>query len=97
MSFPQKTHLALLAVASALLILKAVKRAPKKPILLTDLKDVPSKVDADGFTGQQLFDPEYDIIIVGGGEFPLLSIYLGPSTPCRNRGLCSRRPSLRGT
>lgn len=95
MSFPQKTHLVLLAAVSAFLVLRAAKRAHKKP-LLTSFEDAASKVDADGFTGQGLFDTEYDIIIVGGGEFPFLSIYLGPSTSRRNRGLCSRRPSLRG-
>ena len=63
--FPQKSHLVLLALVSALLVLKAAKRAPKKP-LLKDLKDAASHV-----TGQQLFDSEYDIIIVGGGKFSL--------------------------
>ena len=63
--FPPKTYLTLLAVVSALLILKA-RRAPKKPLLLKDLKAAAS-VDITG----QPFDSEYDIIIVGGGEFPL--------------------------
>ena len=76
--FLQNTHLAVLAVVSALLVLKATKRAPKKPLLLNDLKDVASQVDASGVSGQQLFGSEYDIIIVGGGEFPFVSRRLGP-------------------
>ena len=74
---PPKTYLTLLALASALLILKA-RRAPKKPLLLKDLKDAAAHVDAGDVTGQP-FDSEYDIIIVGGGEFPFVSIRLGPS------------------
>ena len=65
--FHPRTQLALLAVVSALIILRVAKRAPKKPLLLTDLKDAASKLTAGGV----LADPEYDIIIVGGGEFPL--------------------------
>lgn len=76
--FLQNTHLALLAVVSALLVLRATKRTPKKPLLLNDLKDVASQVDASGVSGQQLFGSEYDIIIVGGGEFPFVSLRLGP-------------------
>jgi len=72
MSLPvsQKSQLALLAVVSALLIIKATNRAPKKPILLKDLRDVASEnIDPDGVTSQHPFDSQYDIIIVGGGEF----------------------------
>jgi len=76
--FLQNTHLALLAVVSALLVLKATRRAPKKPRLLNDLKDVASQVDASGVSGQQLFGSEYDIIIVGGGEFPIVPSALVP-------------------
>lgn len=61
----QKSHLALVALVSALLIFKAARRAPKKTPLLKDLRDVTSKFDAGDVTSQQ-----YDIIIVGGGEFP---------------------------
>jgi len=68
--FPPRTYLTLLALVSALLVLKA-RRAPKKPLLLKNLK---LAADAD-----QPFDSEYDIIIVGGGEFPFVSIRLGPS------------------
>jgi len=68
---PQKTFLTLLAVVPALVILK-VKRAPKKPPLLLDLKDTTSHVDADGVTGQ-LFD-----IIIVGGKLPL-PLHLAPS------------------
>lgn len=77
--FPQNTHVALLAVVSALLILKATKRAPEKP-LLKNLRDVVSQVSADGVTGRQLFESEYDMIIVGGGEFAFVSASLGPLT-----------------
>lgn len=68
-SVPQNSHLALLAVVSALLILKAVKRAPEKPSLLKDIRSATSQVDA----GEPLFDSEYDIIIVGGGELTFIS------------------------
>ena len=57
--FPLRTRLGLS------LILKATKRAPQKPPFLTDLKDAAPQVDADY---------EYDIIIVGGGEFPVTSM-----------------------
>ena len=56
------THLALLAVVSALLVLGAAKRA-KKPPLLTDLKDPATHAGAGGVTA----DSEFDIVIVGGG------------------------------
>jgi choline dehydrogenase len=56
------THLALLAVVSALLVLGAAKRA-KKPPLLTDLKDSATHAGAGGVTA----DSEFDIVIVGGG------------------------------
>ena len=71
--FPPNTHLVLLAAVSALLILKAAKRASKKPSLLTDLKDASFRVVA----GQQAFDSEYDIIIIGGGKSSVVSTYLG--------------------
>ena len=93
---PQKSLLALLALVPALLILKAAKRTPKEPRLLKDLKDV---ADADHVVVQRLFDSEFDIIIVGGGRSPFVSILVPQLIPTshRNRGLCSRRPSLRGT
>lgn len=75
--FPQNTHVALVVVVSALLILKATKCAPEKP-LLKNLKDIVSQVGADSVTGQQPFGSEYDIIIVGGGEFGFASVCLGP-------------------
>ena len=56
------THLALLAVVSALLVLGAAKRA-KKPPLLTNLKDPATHAGAGGVTA----DSEFDIVIVGGG------------------------------
>ena len=94
-TFPQNTHFALIAVVSVLLIFKATKRAPKKPLLLNDLRDLASQVDTNGVTGERLFEFEYDIIIVGGGEFAF--VFARPKTtkmPCRNRGLCSRFSSL---
>ena len=75
--FPPKTYLTVLAVVSALLILKA-RRAPKKLLLLRNLRDAAAHVDAGDVTGQ-LFDSEYDIIIVGGGDFPLSLFVLAPS------------------
>lgn len=54
------------ALVSALLILAAARRAAKKPSLLTDIRNV----DTGDVTSRQLFGSEYDIIIVGGGEFP---------------------------
>ena len=64
---PNRSYLTLLAVVSALLILKLrARRTPKKPLLLKDLKNV----DAGDVAGP-LFDSEYDIIIAGGGEPPL--------------------------
>lgn len=91
--FSKNSHVAFLAVVSALLILKVAKRAPDKP-LLKDLNDVVSQVGAGDVTGKQLFEPEYDIIIVGGGEPPFVSLRLGPLTSHRNRGLCPRRSTL---
>ena len=74
----RKSQLTLLTIVSALLIIRAARRTPKKIPLLKDLRDVASeKLDADDVTSQQLFDSQYDIIIVGGGEFPCP--YLGPS------------------
>jgi hypothetical protein len=71
---PRNSHLALIAVVSALLILKATKRAPKKPLHFNDLRDLASRVDTThGVVGQELFESEYDIIIIGGG---------GVSLPC---------------
>jgi hypothetical protein len=78
---PQNTHLALLAVVSTLLILKATKSAPEKH-LLKDLKDFASQVGADGVAGQQLFESEYDIIIVGGGELSFECVWLGHLNGC---------------
>ena len=76
--FPQNTQgVALLAVVSALLILRVAKRAPEKP-LLKDLKDVVSQVGADSVAGQHPFESEYDIIIVGGGELAFVFLRLGP-------------------
>ena len=94
--FPQKSFLALLALAPTLLILKCAKRTPKEPRLLKDLRNV---ADTDHVIVQQLFGSEYDIIIVGGGGFPFVSILIPQPTPSphRNRGLRSRRSSLRGT
>ena len=74
--FPQNTHLAVLALASALLILKVTKRAPETP-LLKNLGDVGSQVGADSIIGQPLPEPEYDIIIVGGGEFAFVFVSIG--------------------
>lgn len=68
---PKGARLALHALVSPLLFFKAPKL--KKPRLLKDLKDVTSHAD-----GQQLFDSEYDIIIIGGGESLFVSIF-GPS------------------
>ena len=73
--FPQKSFLALLALVPAFLIPKSAKRTPKERRLLKDLKDV---TDADRVVVQQLFDSEFDIIIVGGGRSPFVSI-LGTS------------------
>ena len=73
-TFPQNTHFALIAVVSAFLLFKATKRAPKKPLLLNDLRDLASRVGTDDVPGQQLFEPEYDVIIVGGGEFAIVSV-----------------------
>jgi hypothetical protein len=70
--FPQNTHLAVIALVSALLILKVTKRAPERP-LLKNLKDA----SAEGVTGQLLPEPEYDIVIVGGGEFAFVFARLG--------------------
>lgn len=75
--FPQNSHVAVLAVVSALLILKLVKRAPEKS-LLKNLKDVVAQVGVDSVTGQQSFESEYDIIIVGGGEFAFPPVCLCP-------------------
>ena len=79
MSFPlpRNTHVAVLALVSALLILKVAKRAPEAPLLKT-LGDVGSQAGADSLAaGQQLPEPEYDIIIVGGGEFAFVFFPLG--------------------
>ena len=94
MSPSENSQLALVALISAFLIFKATKLATGKPRLLKDLKDVASHAD-----GRQLFDTEYDIIIVGGGE----SLFVSPLVPQptatsrRNRGLCPRRSSHRRT
>ena len=91
MSPSENSHLVLVALVSALLIFKV---ATKKPRLLKDLKDVTSHAH-----GRQLFDSEYDIIIVGGGESLSVSTLVPQSTATarRNRGLCPRRSSHRGT
>lgn len=87
-SLHPNTQLALLAVVSALIVLKVAKRAPKKPLLLTDLKDAASQ--------GTLSDLDYDIIIVGGGESLVATIRASPSSDSRDRGLRSRRSTLRG-
>ena len=75
---PPNTHLALTAVVSALLIFRATKRAPKKHLpLLNDLKAIASQVDANDVTGEHLFGSEYDIVIVGGGEFAFVPFVSG--------------------
>jgi hypothetical protein len=71
---PRNSHLALIAVVSALLILKATKRAPKKPLHFNDFRDLASRVDTHGVAGQELFESEYDIIIIGGGGVSLSTL-----------------------
>lgn len=94
MSPPENSHLVLAAAVSALLVFGAAKFTLQKPPLLKDLKGVASDADA-----RQLFDPEYDIIIVGGGESLSVSTLASQPTATsrRNRGLCPCRSSHRGS